>query len=258
MSEPAERISPYGANTSFSQSVPFATRANDAEKAGDKKTGQAGFAKQLGEQTSQSPVADSLQLSPEAQEQLRKLQQRDAEVRTHEAAHLAAAGQYAVGGAHYEYQKGPDGRQYAIGGHVDIDTSPVPGDAEATERKAEQVRRAAMAPGAPSAQDSKVAASAAHMSAEAKNETQKDEREDAEVSGNKEAQRASRAYALAGNYFSGADTFGKSGVTHPTRETPVATTSMTHGLAVYANAAQSGMDFSATTAPRGNALAMAV
>ena len=67
--------------------------------------------------------ADELNLSPEAQAQLRKLQQRDREVRAHESAHLSAAGQHAVGGAQYQYQKGPDGRMYAIGGHVSIDTS---------------------------------------------------------------------------------------------------------------------------------------
>ena len=114
--------------------------------------------------------ADELNLSPEAQAQLRKLQQRDREVRAHESAHLSAAGQHAVGGAQYQYQKGPDGRMYAIGGHVSIDTSSVPGDPEETERKAEQVRRAALAPGEPSAQDSQIAAQAARMSAEARTE----------------------------------------------------------------------------------------
>ena len=50
--------------------------------------------------------SDELNLSPEAQAQLRKLQQRDREVRAHESAHLSAAGQHAVGGAQYQYQKG--------------------------------------------------------------------------------------------------------------------------------------------------------
>lgn len=114
-----------------------------------------------------SSFADSLTLSPEAQSQLRALQQRDAKVRSHEQAHLAAGGAHVTGGASYTYQKGPDGRQYAIGGQVSIDVSAVPGDAEATREKARQVRRAALAPGEPSGQDRQVAAKAARLEAQA-------------------------------------------------------------------------------------------
>ena len=106
-------------------------------------------------------LADSLSLSPEAQQQLRELKLRDAEVRAHESAHMAAGGGHVNGGAGYTYQKGPDGRQYAIGGHVSIDASSVPGDPEASREKAQQVRRAALAPGEPSGQDRQVAARAA-------------------------------------------------------------------------------------------------
>ncbi|MDE7370389.1 MAG: catalase [Desulfovibrio sp.] len=110
---------------------------------------------------------DSLRLSPEAQAQLRELKQRDAEVRAHEKAHMAAGGQYVAGGPSYEYQRGPDGRQYAIGGHVSIDASSIPDDPEASAAKARQVRRAALAPGEPSAQDRAVAAKAATQEAQA-------------------------------------------------------------------------------------------
>ena len=37
-------------------------------------------------------VADSVSLSPEAQQQVRQLQQRDREVRSHEQAHISAGG----------------------------------------------------------------------------------------------------------------------------------------------------------------------
>ena len=67
-------------------------------------------------------------------------------MRAHEQAHLAAAGPYANGAPTFEFQTGPDGRQYAVGGEVSIDTSPVPGDPEATVRKAQTVKRAALAP----------------------------------------------------------------------------------------------------------------
>lgn len=122
-------------------------------------------------ETSGSAVAaDDLTLSPEAEAQLRKLRQRDAEVRAHEQAHIAAGGPYVSGGPHYDYQRGPDGRQYAIGGHVDIDVSPVPNDPEGTRKKAEQVRRAATAPGEPSGQDRQVAAEAAALALEAQHD----------------------------------------------------------------------------------------
>jgi len=100
---------------------------------------------------------------------VRELQQRDREVRQHEAAHAAVGGQYA-GAPQYTYQRGPDGRQYAVGGSVSIDTSPVDGDPEATLQKARQIRAAALAPAEPSAQDRAVAASAAALERQARAE----------------------------------------------------------------------------------------
>ena len=111
--------------------------------------------------------------TPEEQEQIEKLKARDAEVRAHEAAHMAAAGQYAKGGASYTYQQGPDGKQYAIGGEVQIDTSPIPGDPEATVRKMRQIMSAAHAPANPSGADHAVAASAAQKASEAQAEQAK-------------------------------------------------------------------------------------
>lgn len=96
----------------------------------------------------------------EAEEKLvRQLQQRDREARAHEQAHAAAGGQYA-GAPTYTYQRGPGGKQYAIGGAVSIDTSPIAGDPEATIRKLETVIRAATAPSEPSSIDQRVASQA--------------------------------------------------------------------------------------------------
>ncbi|HFQ81681.1 MAG TPA: hypothetical protein ENK33_09965 [Desulfobacterales bacterium] len=88
-----------------------------------------------------------------------QLQKVDQEVHNHELAHLAAAGGYARSGASYQYKTGPDGRKYAVGGEVQIDTSPgrTP---EETISKMETVRRAALAPASPSGQDQMVAAQA--------------------------------------------------------------------------------------------------
>ena len=109
---------------------------------------------------------DSLELTQEAEE-IRKLQARDREVRTHEAAHAAAGGAYA-GAATFTYERGPDSKSYAVGGEVSIDVSAIPSDPQATLQKAEQVRAAALAPAEPSAQDMKVAQRAQAMAAEAR------------------------------------------------------------------------------------------
>jgi hypothetical protein len=103
----------------------------------------------------------------EDQMEIANLQARDAEVRMHEAAHVAAGDGYVIGGATYSYQTGPDGRQYAIGGSVDIDTSPIPGKPEETVRKMRVVKAAALATGQPSAADFAVAAAAAEAEASA-------------------------------------------------------------------------------------------
>ena len=80
---------------------------------------------------------------------------------------MAAGGRYITGGASYTYERGPDGAEYAVGGEVGIDTSPVPGNPEATAEKMRIVRAAALAPSDPSAADLAVAASAAEAEAPA-------------------------------------------------------------------------------------------
>ena len=53
-----------------------------------------------------------------------KLKQRDREVRAHEQAHISAGGSLVRDGPTFDYQYGPDAKKYAIGGHVNIETSP--------------------------------------------------------------------------------------------------------------------------------------
>ena len=100
-------------------------------------------------------------LSEEEQAEVRKLKRRDQEVRRHEQAHKGAAGSSASGGPSFEYTTGPDGKRYAVGGEVNIDTSEVPGNPQATISKMQQIRRAAQAPANPSSRDRAVAAQAA-------------------------------------------------------------------------------------------------
>jgi len=110
------------------------------------------------------------ELNKEELEKIQELKQRDLEVRNHEAAHLAAAGQYATSGAKFQYQRGPDGKNYAVGGEVSIDTSAIPNNPEATIKKAQQIQAAAHAPAAPSNQDRQVAAQASKLESEARME----------------------------------------------------------------------------------------
>lgn len=119
------------------------------------------------------------ELSEGEKEMVRKLAERDQEVRVHEQAHISAGGGLVSGGASYTYQVGPDGKQYAIGGEVSIDTSPVEGNPEATIRKMQQVQRAALAPADPSGQDYAVAANARRTEAEARRQLSDKTRQEA-------------------------------------------------------------------------------
>ncbi|MFQ5741171.1 MAG: putative metalloprotease CJM1_0395 family protein [Acidobacteriota bacterium] len=119
---------------------------------------------------SAQPAPEGGKLTPEEEKVVKGLKARDAEVHRHEQAHLAAAGPFARGGANFEYTTGPDGKRYATGGEVNIDTSPIPSNPEKTIQKAETIKRAALAPRQPSAQDRRVAARATRMEAEARQE----------------------------------------------------------------------------------------
>ncbi len=123
----------------------------------------------------------SEELTEDEQQEVDELEARDTEVRTHEQAHLAAAGSLAMGGASFEYEEGPDGNRYAVGGEVSIDTSPE-ATPEETIAKMQQVKAAAMAPAEPSSQDRAVAASAMQQLAEAQQEMTSDSAETTEDS----------------------------------------------------------------------------
>ena len=106
-------------------------------------------------------------LSAEQRRDVEELKRRDREVRAHEQAHMAAAGGTVIGGPSFSYQTGPDGRRYAVGGEVKIDTSSVRDDPRATIAKAQTIQAAALAPADPSGADRAVAAAAAKMEADA-------------------------------------------------------------------------------------------
>lgn len=121
-------------------------------------------------ETNDQSSSKKLQLLTESElKQVEQLRQRDREVKAHEAAHLAVAGQHATSGAKFTYTRGPDGRSYAVGGSVGIDLS-AEADPEATVRKADQIKRAALAPAEPSSQDRSVAAAATALRVKAQSD----------------------------------------------------------------------------------------
>lgn len=114
-------------------------------------------------------AASTTQLSKEALALIDQLKARDTEVRQHEQAHMAAAGGLATSGASFTYQRGPNGVNYAIGGEVNIDTSPG-ATPEETIQRARTIQAAALAPAEPSGPDRAVAAQAQQMEAQARAE----------------------------------------------------------------------------------------
>lgn len=117
-------------------------------------------------------------LTDDEKRQVEKLEEIDRKVRAHEQAHMAAGAGLVRGGASFEYQVGPDGRQYAVGGEVSIDTSEVPDNPAATIKKMQQVKRAALAPAEPSGQDVQVAAQAGAKMAKAQQQLAKQNSEE--------------------------------------------------------------------------------
>ncbi len=162
------------------------------------------------------------ELTDEEEQQVRDLKKRDAEVKAHEQAHAAVGGSYASAPT-YEYTTGPDNKQYAIGGEVQIDSAPVPNNPEATIRKMDIVIRAALAPAEPSSQDKQVAAQAAQTRAQAQAELAKQkaaalkredeeaddplqvgQKQDNKLAPSQEIIRAITAYETANQLFGGA------------------------------------------------------
>ncbi len=151
---PLEQVLPAGASRD-EREQPRPGRTGRDEKAREKEG---------------APAARGEAVDPRTRRELEQLKQRDRQVRAHEQARRAAAGALARGATGFSYVTGPDGRRYAVGGEVRIDTSGVPGDPRATLARARQVRRAALAPADPSARDLQVAAQATSLEQQARME----------------------------------------------------------------------------------------
>ncbi|WP_051560535.1 putative metalloprotease CJM1_0395 family protein [Marinobacterium jannaschii] len=158
---------------------PDLSKNPDTAATGSVTESEAGRESATGSESENSAAGNGSQLNEAELKQVEQLARRDLEVRQHEQAHAAVGGSYA-GAPEYEYTRGPDGRMYAAGGEVSIDTSPVPGDPAATIEKMQVVIAAATAPVEPSSQDLRVAAAAQAMLAEAQAELLQTEAEGAE------------------------------------------------------------------------------
>lgn len=130
---------------------------------------EPGTEKQTGQATADRAESnkDTHGLTEEEERQVQELKKRDAEVRAHEQAHMAAAGSLAQGGPKYTFESGPDGKRYATGGEVNIvmKTGRTP---EETIRNAQQVQAAALAASDPSPTDRQTAAAAGRMAQDAR------------------------------------------------------------------------------------------
>jgi hypothetical protein len=152
----------YGAAEDFGKDGVFQVYGAEPEGPGDE---QLDPAEQARKERAEEATPGG-ELTPDEENVVEELRARDAEVRSHEAAHMAAGGGL-TGGMSLSYQVGPDGKRYAVGGEVSIDASPG-NTPEETVLKAQRIRAAALAPAEPSAQDRAVAARAGQMEADAR------------------------------------------------------------------------------------------
>ena len=142
-------------------------------------------------------AANGEPLTEEEQAELQDMKSRDEEVRVHEQAHQSAGGQYASA-PHYEYENGPDGKRYVTDGSVNIDVGEE-SDPQATIDKMQVVKRAALAPAQPSAQDRRVYAEASQKEAEARRELNEQRQEEAAAAQGQGQEQSQAASATGSN-----------------------------------------------------------
>jgi hypothetical protein len=109
------------------------------------------------------------------QQAIDRLKSRDREVRAHEASHSTSPELIKIGSAQFDYTIGPDGKAYATGGKVTLTTGNARTPEEALS-KAEALKKASMAPGAPSSQDFQALNAAVAMEFEARNQIYSDKK----------------------------------------------------------------------------------
>ncbi len=145
-----------------SHGIPGTAAAADPVRPGETQSGlRAELAEAVRARDAEKPAIARTpdQLSPQDRAVVEALRQRDAQVRQEETAHAGVAGSLA-GPISYVYQRGPDGRQYAVGGSVPISAQAVTGDPDEARRLGGRIAAAALAATNPSAADLSAATSA--------------------------------------------------------------------------------------------------
>lgn len=130
------------------------------EKTTQKISGIGGLLSPASQSTLQTQTAEPVDpiygLTADEQRAVQELRAEDLAVRIHEAQHFRAAGGLTSGTPEYTLVEGPDGKQYAVGGVVDIRTS-ASSDPAKQARDAQALYSAATGPADASAQDISVA-----------------------------------------------------------------------------------------------------
>lgn len=167
ISEDKSRNSPQFNNPTYSDDLK--NRGTELKQAIEGRSEREQEGGSSGQGREQQQAGENSQQSAAEKRQLDELKQRDAEVKAHEQAHASVGGNLASAPS-YQFEIGPDGRQYAVAGEVNIDLAVVPGDPQATIVKMQKVKAAALAPLEPSAADRQVATEAAQRILEAQAE----------------------------------------------------------------------------------------
>jgi len=137
-------------------------------------------------------------LTLEEQRQVASLQQIDRNVRAHEQAHISAGRGVVTGSVNFSYTYGPDGKQYAVGGEVGIDTS-AEKKPEANIDKGIRIQAAALAPRDPSAQDYRVAAIGSQLETQGRTDLAQQKMDEATSSSDPTRQRIEKTYSMTEN-----------------------------------------------------------
>jgi len=85
---------------------------------------------------------------------LEKFRNKDSEIRTHEQTHASIG--HTTSPISYNYQEGPDGKMYAVGGSVRLDTT-IPDDPKAAAFKLDMIQKAASGVAHASSADNSIA-----------------------------------------------------------------------------------------------------
>lgn len=171
------RLNTIGISSAKGVDVPMLRDQLNSTLPSDGTSAASSSSKQDATTEARREVTAKRELTPAEQRQVRELVQIDRAVRAHEQAHLSAGRGVVTSGANFTYTYGPDGKQYAIGGEVGIDTSP--------ERKPEEnidkgvrIQEAALAPADPSPQDYQVAAVGSRLEGQGRSDLVRQQQEE--------------------------------------------------------------------------------